>query len=100
MRIDDALGFAGCPRGVTHACGVVFAEQRDLHHRAAGYELFVIFQTWREWLAAQAHDDHPLEFDLVPEFFVKRQQHVVDDQEAVAGVIGDITDVVGMQAQI
>ena len=39
-------------------------------------------------------------FVRVTKFVVKRQQHVIDDQEAVAGVVRDIGDIVGMQAQV
>ena len=50
--------------------------------------------------ASERHDDHALEFHPVAEFFVNGQQHVVHDQETVAGMIRDVGDFIGMQAQI
>ncbi len=50
--------------------------------------------------AAQRHHDHAIEPNFVPEFLIQRQQHVIDDEKAVAGMTGDGRDVVRMQAQI
>ena len=52
---------------------------------------FVIFVARRDRLPGQRHDDDALEFNaVILELFVERQQHVVDDQEAVARVVGDV----------
>ena len=46
------------------------------------------------------NDDHALERCTCRELPVQRQQHVVDDQEAVLGVVGDPADLVGREAQV
>src|SRR5690349_23590301 len=44
--------------------------------------------------------DDALERRLRLEFLVQRQQHVVDDEEAVARVVRDESDVVGREPQV
>ena len=46
--------------------------------------------THRHECAAVWGDDHPLEVHPVPDLLEQRQQDVVDDEEAVLGVVDDV----------
>ena len=101
VRIDHALGLAGGARGVAHAAGVAFVLFGvDELALGGGQEILVAFHAVRHGLAGQRHHDDLLEVDLVGELFVQRQQHVVDDEETILGVIDDPGHVVRRQAQV
>jgi hypothetical protein len=50
--------------------------------------------------AVEAVDEDALELHLVPELLEQRQQAVIDDDEAIFRVLGDVGDVLGEQAQV
>ena len=101
MRINNALR---APRGagrVTHRRRFVFVELRirEILTRL-GQEFLVAITARRRRAATERHHDYALEFHLVAKFFKHRQQDVIDDQEAVARVVGDEADFVRVQPQV
>ena len=61
---------------------------------------FVIGEPGRHRRAAEGEHDDFLEFVQVRKLLVQRQQHVVDDEEAVLGVARDPADFFRRQAQV
>ena len=101
VRVDHALGLAGGARGVAHGARLVLVHLRVVEAPARRFqERLVVLHAGRHRLAGQRHDDHALDVDLVPELLEQRQQHVVDDQEAVLRVVGDEGDVVRREPQV
>src|SRR5712692_8199924 len=54
----------------------------------------------RDFATTVGHDDHSLEGRVLAEFLVHREKDVVDKKEAIASVIGDAGNFVGMKPQI
>ncbi len=91
VRIDDALGLTRGPGCVAHGGSGVFVDGgvREFRWRAS-----------QKRLVALGHDEDALEVDLIAKFLEYRDQGIVDDQEAVLGVIGDVGQFARMQTQI
>ena len=102
VRIDHALRLAGGARRVAHADRVVFVVRHVLEGVRVGgrQQRFVIGEPGRHRRAAEGEHDDFLEFVQVRKLLVQRQQHVVDDEEAVLGVARDPADFFRRQAQV
>ena len=101
VRIDDAFRLAGRAGGVAHRHGFVFVEVGVVEFAAGGrQEALVILVAVGDGLARQRDDDDFLDVDLVFDARQQRQQHVVHDDEAVAGMVDDVGEVNRRQAQI
>ncbi len=101
MRIDHSLGLTGGARGVAHGHSVVFVHYRVDEIVAGTLEKRLVIVVARGNAAAgvRNHDD-ALQARVLGEFFIDREQDIVNDQEAVFGVIGDPGDFVGMQTDV
>ena len=101
VRIHDALRAPRGAGGVAHHRRFILVELRIREVVARmGQEFLVAKAARRRRTAAERHDDYALELYSVAKFFVYRQQHVVDDQKAVARVAGDEGDFVRVQPQV
>ena len=99
MAVEHALGLAGGARGVTHATGPVFVDADRLERRvAAGKKALIVFEFVGFTTVIQ--NDHPLKSGLVGELSVERQQDIIENQNPVFGVIGDVGNIVGVQSQV
>ncbi len=101
MRIDNAFRAPGRTRGVTHRTRIVLIHFRVVEVAGRGSEeRLVVIHAAGNRFAVQRHNDHALEIDLVTKLRQQGKQHIVNDQEPVPGVIGDIGDVLRREAQI
>ena len=101
VRVDDPLGPPGGARGVADAAGIALVECGQVVVGIAGrQQVLVALVALRYRLAGKRRHEHPLRRDLGPDLLEQRQQHVVHDHETVARVIGDIGDVVGVEAEV
>ena len=101
MRIGHSLGLTGGARGVAHGGSIVFVHGRVDEIVAGTLEKRLVIVVARGDAAAGVgnHND-ALQARVVAEFFVDREQDVVNDQEAVFGVMGDPGDFLGMQTDV
>src|SRR5437764_8273633 len=101
VGIDNALGMSGCAGGEAHGGAVVFVNKRVSKIIASLREqIFVIQAIFRHGVAAIGDDDHSFEGNILAEFFVKRQEYIVDQKEPVAGLLGDACNFMGMETKI
>ena len=101
VRVDDALGPPGGARGVADAAGVALVQDGQVVVRvAARQQVLVALVARRHRRAGERHDEHPFRRDLGPDLLEQRQQDIVHQHEAVAGVVGDIGDIVGVQPEV
>ena len=104
VRVDDALRPAGRARRVAHGDRIVLVVRRRRRSLAvgAGEQRLVVEMAGAgvDRRAREREHDHLLERVLVGELAIERQQDVVDDQEAVFGVVRDPADLVGREAQV
>ena len=100
MRVEDALRQARGAAREAHRSRRALVEvavgERALVGR--GNELLVVDRAVGR--VARADGDHVLEADPVDELRGERPQHLVDDEDAVARVRGDVRVVVGVQAEV
>ncbi len=101
MRVDDAFRLARRAGRVTHAERILFGEDRQ-RRVLVGFceELLVVEASFGNGLARQRHDDDLLERGFLLEFVEQREEHVVDDEEAILRVVRDEPDLVGVKAQV
>src|SRR5712664_446389 len=101
VRVDDAFGETGGAGGEAHGGAVVFVELGVLEIVIGfGEELLVVQKAFGDFAAAVGSDDHTLEGRVFAEFFVGGQKNVVDQEKAIAGVIGNAGNFVGMEPQV
>src|SRR5258706_13709097 len=101
VRINDAFGMPGGAGGEAHGGAVVFVDLRIAEIIAGfGKQLFVIQEAFRHGVATVGHDDHALEGNILAKFFVQRQEHIVNQEEAVAGLPDDAGNFMRMKAKI
>ena len=68
--------------------------------RRIGEQLLVVQESVRNAARAVGHHDDPFERHLGAEFFVNRQEHIVDQKEAVAGMADDAGNFVRLKANV
>jgi len=92
VRVDDAARPAGRATRVTHRGGLALVELR-VHPlvRIGGREQLLI---------RVLHDPDVLDLRPLPELVEQRQERAIDDHGAVAGVLGDVVQVVRMEAEV
>src|SRR5882672_592429 len=101
VRVDDAFRTAGGPGSKTHSSAVVFVEGRVLKIVAGlGQQFFIVQKTFRDTTATVRNDNDFFERGRVAKLFVNREEDVVNDEEAIAGVIRDSGNFVGMKPQV
>ena len=102
VRVDDALGAAGGARRVAHRDRIVLVVRLVVEAVGVGVgeQGFVVEELTRHRRAGEREHDDLLEAMGVGELAVQRQQHVVDDQEAVGRIAGDPAEVRRRQAQV
>ncbi len=101
VRVHHALRPARGAGGVAHGHRVVLIVRHVVEFfRRAGEEILVARELLRHRLAAEGEHDHLLEVRLAADLLEERQQDVVDDEEAVLGVIRDPGDVVWREPQV
>src|SRR5262249_44366451 len=93
MGVDDALGETGGAGGKAHGGAVVLIKLGIVEPIGSfGYELFVVEEPLGDvaaplGAAAIGRDDHVLERDLVAKCLEDRQEHIVNDEEAILSVV-------------
>src|SRR5277367_288061 len=101
MRIDNALRLARCARGIAHADGVIFIDVGIFRIGAATpQEKFIVFVALRYRLATERNNDHAFEVYAMPDLFVEREQNIVDDENAVLGVVDYIRQLIGVKTEV
>src|SRR5580700_1507198 len=101
VRIDDPFGKTGGAGGKAHGRAVVLADGRVAKIAAGFSEQFLIVQKTFGYVAATVGDDnYAFERRVLAEFFVDRQEDIVNQQKAVAGMPGYRADFMRMQAEI
>src|SRR5713101_5335705 len=90
MRINNAFGIAGGAGGEAHRGAVVFVDRRITKIVARfGKQLFVIQEAFWDGGGTVGADDHTFGSNILAIFLVEGQEHVVNKQESVAGMLGD-----------
>src|ERR1700733_1991728 len=98
MRIDNALWLARRARGVAHADRVIFIDIGIFGvGSAAPQKLFVVFIALQDRFATEWNYDHAFEVYSMPDLFIEREQDIVDDENAVLGVVDYIRQLVGVK---
>ena len=92
VRVEDALRHPGRAARVAHRRRVVLVELRIL--------VVVGIGSGEQLLVGVLDDEDVLDRRLVGELLPERQQALVDDHGLVAGVRGDVAEVVRVQAQV
>ena len=92
VRVEDALGHPGRAARVAHGRRRVLVEPR--------VPVVVRVGAGEQLLVAVLDDEDVLDRRLVGELLPERQQRLVHDQSLVAGVRGDVAEVVRVQAQV
>src|SRR5882762_11167591 len=101
VGIDDTFGMTGRARGEAHGCAVVFVELRITKVVASiGEKEFVIYKPFRHSVGTMRNHNHFFEGSVAAELFVNGKKDVVDQQEAVAGMLCDSCNFMGMEPQI
>ena len=101
MGIEHPLGISGGPGGKTHRSRIVLIERGVGEVPSPRREqLLVAVHPRRSGLAAERCDDDSLELDVIFDLLVCRQEHIVDNEEAIAGVVRNEGDLVRMEAEI
>ena len=101
VGVDDSFGKAGGAGGEAHGGAVVFVDLRITEIvGGVGEQFFAIQEAVGDIVRFIGCDDDVLEGSIVAEFFVEGEKHVVNDEEAVVGLLGDSGDFVGMEAEI
>ncbi len=100
VRVDDALRAAGRPARVAHRGRepLVDVALLELVCARGRQQLLVVDRAVGR--RSVADGDHVLEADTVLERLGQRPEHLVDEQDAVAGVLGDVGEVVGVEAKV
>src|SRR5947199_1197458 len=92
---------AGCAGGEAHGGAIVFVNRRISKIIASlRKQIFVIQETFGHGVAAIRDDDHSFEGNILAEFFVKRQEDIVDQKEPVTGLFGDSCNFMRMETKI
>ena len=95
------MGLPGGAGGVANAAGIALVQRGQVVVGIAGrQQILVALAARRHRLAGERHHEHALGCDLRPHLLEERQQHVVDDHEAIARVVRDIGDVGRMQSEV
>jgi hypothetical protein len=92
VRVRDALRLAGGAARVTHRGHLVLVE--------LGVDPVVRVRTGEQLLIRVLDDEDVLDLRAVLELLEQRQEAAVDDHRAVAGVIGDVGEIVRVQPQV
>ena len=101
VRVHDALGLARGPRGVAKAAGILLGKRGLIESAARRADERLVVDAPGGRLARRvADDDDLLERRPGAELVEQRQEHVVDDEEAVLRVRRDVGKVVGREAQV
>ena len=100
VRVDDALRAAGRAARVAHRGRepLVDVALLELVCARGREQLLVVDRAVGR--RSVADGDHVLEADAVLERLGQRPEHLVDEQDAVAGVLGDVREVVGVEAKV
>ncbi len=101
VAVDHPLGPSRRPRSVAHPGGFLFVEI-GVDKILGGFrdEGLVFLHPLRHRLTGEGNDDDPFHLEPVPEFLQQGQEHVIDNQEAVPGVVGDVSDFIRVQAKV
>ena len=92
VRVDDAFRHPGGPARVTHRGGCVLVE--------LGVAPVVGARACEQLLVRVLHEEDVLDVGVVLERVDQRCERAVRDQDAVAGVLGDVADVAVVQPQV
>ncbi len=105
VRVDDPLGAARGPGRVTHARAHALAQRRPLPALDLVFDqdllvVLVAVVSRCQRLTGRTKHEHLLEGGVSDESRQQRQEHVVDDQEAIFGVVADVAQVAGRKPQV
>src|SRR5437764_14859016 len=101
MRVYDTFRRAGCARGVAHRRCLVFLEDGELEVSVCSLQEAVIrLHTGWDRRASHRNDNHAFEIDIILALFIKGQQDIVDDEEAIAGVVHDMREIFWSEPQV
>src|SRR4029077_12711280 len=100
VRIDDTFGETGIAGSEAHGGAVGFVKLGILEIVVGiGEQLLRVQKAFGAFAAAVGNDNHTLERGVFAKFFVGGEKNVVDEEKAVAGVVGDAGNFVGMKPQ-
>src|SRR5882762_4792638 len=101
VGIDDAFGMAGRARGEAHGCAVVFIDSR-ISKIVAGFgeQLLVVQQSFVYAPATILNDNRLFERRDSTKLLVNRQEHIVNQQQAVAVMLGNAINFMRMEPKI
>src|ERR1700674_2563020 len=101
VGIDDAFGMAGRARREAHGRAVVFIDLR-ISEIVSGFreQLLVVQQSFGYAPTTIRNDNHFFERRVGRELLVNRQEHIVNQQEAVAGMLGDGGNFLGTKPKV
>jgi hypothetical protein len=101
MGIDDALWSARCTGRIAHADSIIFFEV-DVPRIAVAIleQRFIVFIALRDGAVTEGKDDHEFNLYPVPDLFKKSQQNIIDDENAVLGVVDDVRQFIRMQPKV
>src|SRR5262249_58592925 len=101
MRIRDSLGITRRAGGKAHGRGVGLVSLRVVKIASSLLEkIFVILGSCRQDARLVLHHEHALDFGFAGELLPQGKQYVVDDEEAILGVIHDEGQLVRMEPQV
>ena len=101
VGIDDAFGMASRARREAHRRAVVFIDLRILEIIAGFSEQLLVVQQSLGYAATTVRNDkHFFERRVGTELLVNRQEDIVNQQEAVAGMPGDGGNFMGMEPEV
>src|SRR6267143_1485183 len=101
VGIDDAFGMAGRARREAHRRAVVFIDLR-ISETIAGFseQLLVVQQSFGHAPTTIRNDNYFFEKRVGTELLVNWQEHIVNQQEAVAGMPGDGGNFMRMEPEV
>src|SRR5215467_13291158 len=90
VRVDDPFGKTRRAGREAHRSAVVFVN-RGIAEIIAGNsnQLFVIQEAFGHGIKTIGNNDDALEGDIFTKLFVDREEHIVDEEKAVAGMFGN-----------
>ena len=102
VRVDDTLGVAGRPARVTHGCGGPLVELGPVEARLLGGEQPLVGKSLAEGrgIPLPHHDDGLDGLQVVLDGGQQRDERGVDDDATVLGVVDDVGQLVGREANV
>ena len=100
MRIENALGLPRRSRRIAHRGRAALVVQVGERLRLRRREQRLVVDRPFGNDAILRHDDDVLERHSTRELLERRPEHIVDDRDTIAGVVGDVGQVVGMETQV